>query len=104
MESEIFSIGNELLAGDITDTNAAWLSSELNRLGLPVAARRTLPDHHKSLAGAFSAALQNSRPLVVTGGLGPTEDDLTRETLAEALGRKLILDEEWLSRLEIQSP
>ncbi|QAV34197.1 competence/damage-inducible protein A [Fervidobacterium changbaicum] len=89
----IFSIGNELVEGLILDTNSKYLSEKLKKLGYYVIRIETLPDRFDVLVERFKTGLLEVDLLITTGGLGPTEDDLTREALAEALGRKLILDE-----------
>lgn len=89
----IFSIGNELVEGLILDTNSKYLSEKLKTLGYYVIRIETLPDRFDVLVERFKTGLLEVDLLITTGGLGPTEDDLTREALAEALGRKLILDE-----------
>jgi molybdenum cofactor synthesis domain-containing protein len=90
--AELFSIGSELLAGETTDTNAAFLGSALARLGIPLQSIRALPDDRSVIAAAFAEARGRVPLLVATGGLGPTHDDLTREGLADALGEELVSD------------
>ncbi|WP_448378311.1 competence/damage-inducible protein A [Fervidobacterium sp.] len=89
----IFSIGNELVEGLIVDTNSRYLSEKLKALGYYVVRIETLPDKLEILVERFRAGLLEADLLITTGGLGPTEDDLTREAMAQALGRKLIIDE-----------
>ncbi len=89
----IFSIGNELVEGLIVDTNSKYLSEKLKALGYYVVRIETLPDKLEILVGRFKAGLLEADLLITTGGLGPTEDDLTREAMAQALGRKLVTDE-----------
>jgi nicotinamide-nucleotide amidase len=90
--AEILSIGNEILLGEIVDTNAAFLAGELARLGLALRGSQQLPDERARIAVTFDEALQRSDLVVATGGLGPTHDDLTREGLADALGEPLAAD------------
>jgi nicotinamide-nucleotide amidase len=90
--AEILSIGNEILLGEIVDTNSAFLAGELARLGLALRGSQQLPDERARIAVTFAEALQRSDLVVATGGLGPTHDDLTREGLADALGERLTSD------------
>jgi len=101
----VLSIGDELIAGDAIDTNAAWVSSRLHDLGLRVVERRTAPDDEGAIATAMTELAQRARVIVSTGGLGPTPDDLTRAALARAMGEKLVSDagaaeaiSEWFAR------
>jgi nicotinamide-nucleotide amidase len=90
LRSEIISIGTELLLGEIVDTNAAWLSQRLAELGIDVHQRQTIGDNLERLAQAIATALSRAEVLLLIGGLGPTEDDLTREAIAAATGRPLV--------------
>ncbi|MEO6058600.1 MAG: molybdopterin-binding protein [Candidatus Limnocylindria bacterium] len=87
--AELLSIGSELLAGETTDTNAAFLGAALARLGIPLRSTRHLPDDTAVISAAFVEARGRSDLVVATGGLGPTHDDLTRNGLAAALGEEL---------------
>jgi nicotinamide-nucleotide amidase len=89
MNAVIVSIGTELVAGQSVDTNAAWLSARLTRLGIRVLEHITVGDDLAAIRGAVTRALDASELVIVTGGLGPTPDDLTREALAAAIGRPL---------------
>jgi nicotinamide-nucleotide amidase len=98
MRAEILAVGSELLMPGRVETNATFLSGRLLELGIEVAARITLADDAALLESAFRGALARADVVLATGGLGPTEDDLTREAAAAALGRRLqrsdtILDE-----------
>lgn len=90
MKAEIISVGTELLLGEIIDTNAAFLSQRMADLGLDVLHRQTLGDNLQRLSEAILTALGRVDVLILSGGLGPTEDDLTREAIADATGRPLI--------------
>lgn len=90
--AELLSIGSELLVGETIDTNAAFLGSALARLGIPLRSIRALPDDRAAIGAAFAEARVRVPLVVVTGGLGPTHDDLTREGLADALGEVLVSD------------
>lgn len=89
----IVSVGEEILAGDIVDTNAAEIAKELRALGWTVRSIRTVGDDVPVIAAALRDAAAGSELVVVTGGLGPTRDDLTREGLAEATADVLVEDE-----------
>ncbi|MDR1921891.1 MAG: hypothetical protein LBS31_09170 [Candidatus Adiutrix sp.] len=91
---EIISTGSELMLGRLVDSNSAWLSSALAGLGLKVARHTSTGDDPGRLAQAFKRAWADHQVVVVTGGLGPTEDDLTREAAAEAFGLTLEFHEE----------
>ncbi len=82
MQAEIISIGSELVSGQSLDTNSQWLSRELSDLGISVALHTTLGDVLADDVAVFRAATERSDLVVVTGGLGPTQDDLTRDALA----------------------
>ena len=94
MICEILSVGTELLLGDIVDTNAAYLSRSLREMGLFVYHRQTVGDHKERIREAFQTALSRSDLVLVTGGLGPTYDDLSREVAAEVFEAPLIFHEE----------
>src|SRR6266508_3271972 len=86
MKAELISIGTELLLGQIVDTNAAWLAGRLADLGIDCLWVSTVGDNLGRATEVVSRALGRSDLIVCTGGLGPTEDDLTREAIAAALG------------------
>jgi nicotinamide-nucleotide amidase len=90
--AEILSIGNEILLGEIVDTNANFLAGELARLGIALRQVRELPDGRERIASAFGEVWAQAELAIATGGLGPTHDDLTREGLADALGEELTVD------------
>ena len=93
MTAEIIAVGSELTNGAKLDTNSRWLSTELAAVGLTVTRHTCVADELGPLAAAFREAAARSTLVVVTGGLGPTLDDLTREALAHAAGVGLVLDE-----------
>lgn len=93
MRAEIISVGTELLLGQITDTNAVALSKSLSELGVNLYRRTTVGDNHSRLLVALHSALEDNDVVITIGGLGPTEDDITRDTLAEAIGDTLRRDE-----------
>jgi len=85
MHAEIFAIGTELLMGELTDANSAWLAARLPALGIELRRVSLLGDHLTTLSDAMAQALQRVDLIITTGGLGPTQDDLTREAMAAAL-------------------
>jgi len=93
VRAEILSVGTELLLGQITDTNATYLCQRLAELGIPVYFRQTVGDNRERIQQAFRLAASRADLILFTGGLGPTEDDLTKEALSEALGVDLVLHE-----------
>ena len=96
MNAEIISVGTELLLGNILNTNAQYLSQELAALGITVQRQSTIGDNQGRLADFVNEAKQRCDLLVFTGGLGPTADDLTKETVAACFGDSLTFDEaEW---------
>lgn len=97
MRTEILAVGSELLTPFFQDTNSLFLTAGLNSLGLPVSFKTVVGDDEKDLHAAIRTAMARSRLILVMGGLGPTEDDRTRETWAKALGRKLIFRRELLT-------
>jgi nicotinamide-nucleotide amidase len=99
MRIEVINTGSELLLGTTINSHAAWFGRELFKLGLRIARQTTVPDG-EAIREAMNEALDRSDALIVTGGLGPTSDDLTREITAEVLGLDLITDEAALRSIE----
>ncbi|GMB08386.1 nicotinamide-nucleotide amidase [Thermolongibacillus altinsuensis] len=98
MKAEIIAVGSELLLGQIANTNAQFLSQQLAELGIDVYYHTVVGDNPVRLAQAIEIAQKRSNLLIFTGGLGPTKDDLTKETIAKMLNKKLVIDEEaWCS-------
>ena len=100
MKAEIFSIGTELLMGELTDTNAAWIAAQLPALGIRLQWVSIIGDDLAMLTDAFRRGLQRSDIIFTTGGLGPTQDDLTREAIAQALGETPAVQPEVVQELE----
>jgi nicotinamide-nucleotide amidase len=94
MIAEILAVGTELLMGQIANTNAQYISKRLNELGIGVYYHSVVGDNPGRLKNSLNLALSRADVIITTGGLGPTQDDLTKETIAEALGRKLVFHEE----------
>jgi nicotinamide-nucleotide amidase len=91
MRAEIVSVGTELLLGHITDTNASWLAQQLSQLGIDCFYISQLGDNLGRLTEHLRRAWERSELIVITGGLGPTEDDLTRETISAVLGEAMVV-------------
>jgi nicotinamide-nucleotide amidase len=100
MKAEIIAVGSELLTPDRIDTNSLFLTEELNKLGIEVLRKTIVGDNRELLAEAFRDALNRVPVVIASGGLGPTEDDLTRETVAELLGRRLQRNDEVVRAIE----
>ena len=100
MNAEIIAAGSELLTAERVDTNSLYLTAELNNLGVEVTAKAVIGDDRDRLAEAVRAALSRSAIVILSGGLGPTEDDVTREAVALALDRKLVFHPEIAAQIE----
>ena len=100
MKAEIIAVGSELLTPDRMDTNSLFLTEELNKLGIEVVRKTVVGDHRELMAEAFRDALNHVPLIIACGGLGPTEDDLTRETVAELLGRRLLRNDDIVRFIE----
>ena len=99
MVVELISVGTELLMGNIVNTNAAYLSEQCANLGLSIYHQITVGDNEGRLMEAIQIALKRADIVILTGGLGPTEDDLTKETTAKAMGLRLIEDSRTKERI-----
>jgi nicotinamide-nucleotide amidase len=99
MNAEIIAIGSELLTPNRIDTNSLWLTEQLNRVGIEVRLKTVVGDDELRLEEAVKDAVRRSELVISTGGLGPTEDDITRKIFARVLGRPLILDDDILEGL-----
>ncbi|MCD6360908.1 MAG: competence/damage-inducible protein A [Armatimonadetes bacterium] len=99
MKAELVSVGTELLLGEITDTNAVYLSQRLAEIGVDVFFRHTVGDNLDRIVSVLELALSRSDVIIMCGGLGPTQDDLTREAIAEVTGRPLVSDPDAERRL-----
>jgi len=100
MNAEIIAVGSEMLTAQRVDTNSLYLTAELNNLGVEVVTKSVIGDDRDRLAEAVRLAVGRHEIVILSGGLGPTEDDVTREAVAQALGRKLIFHEEIAEALE----
>ena len=99
MRGEILSIGDEITSGQLLDTNSQWLSQRLEELGIRVLHHAAVGDDLEAMIAVFREAIARCDVIVATGGLGPTADDLTRDALAKATGRQLVLDAEALEHV-----
>jgi len=90
--AEIITVGEELLLGSTINTNAAWLGDRLDRLGFRTRRSVTVGDDHDAIVSAVGSALESASLTVVTGGLGPTHDDITKHAIADLFGLELVID------------
>jgi len=97
--ASVLLIGDELLVGEIQDRNGPYLADQLTRQGFRIRDIRLLPDDVEGIAAAVTEALRDCRLVVICGGLGPTSDDRTTQAVAQALGKRLILDEDQWERI-----
>ena len=100
LTAEIIAVGSELLTPFRTDTNSLWLTDRLNTAGVEVKLKTVVGDDDARLEETIRDALKRSGVVVITGGLGPTEDDITRKIAARALSRRLLLDEKVLEEIK----
>ena len=100
MKAEIIAVGTEILLGDILNTNAQYLSKELAQLGIEVYFQTVVGDNPQRLKDTLYQAFSRADLIITTGGLGPTEDDLTKETAAAYFGEELVLDARALGRIQ----
>ncbi|MDO4667931.1 MAG: competence/damage-inducible protein A [Streptococcus sp.] len=101
MKAEIIAVGTEILTGQIVNTNAQFLSEKFASMGLDVYFQTAVGDNKDRLLSVLEIAKQRSDLVVLTGGLGPTEDDLTKQTLAQFLGKRLIFDSKAVEKLDL---
>ena len=94
------SVGNELLSGQTVDTNAAWLAGRLLSVGMPVVGVSVVPDEIEAISEAIGLGADKADVVLITGGLGPTDDDITREGLADFMGAELEFHEELLADIQ----
>jgi nicotinamide-nucleotide amidase len=93
MRAEIISIGDEILIGQIVNTNAVWMAQQLNLIGVNVVSVSTISDSKEDIEQAIGIAFGRADVVLMTGGLGPTKDDVTKKTLSEYFNSPLVLDE-----------
>lgn len=100
MRAEIIAIGDEVLIGQVVNTNAVWLALRLNELGISVVRMTTVQDEREAIRAGVAAALEVADVVLITGGLGPTKDDITKHTLAEFFGMELAFHAESFANIE----
>ncbi len=100
MRAEIIAVGSELLTPFRLDTNSLFLTAQLNQVGIQVVRKSIVGDSPEEMRGSFQSALGRAEVIVSSGGLGPTDDDRTRQTVADLLGRKLVRDEATLLKIQ----
>ena len=100
MQAEIIAVGSELLTSQRLDTNSLYLTDQLNALGVEVVTKCVVGDDRDRLADSIRRAFRSAQIVIITGGLGPTEDDVTRDAVAQALGRTQRFHEEIAGQLE----
>jgi nicotinamide-nucleotide amidase len=100
VNAEIVAIGSELLLGQIVDTNSAWMAQRLADIGVNLFYKTVVGDNAGRMREIVSRALERSDVVITSGGIGPTEDDLTREIVAEVTGRELVPDPSLLQQIE----
>jgi nicotinamide-nucleotide amidase len=99
LRCEVLAVGTELLLGQINDTNSAWIGARLAESGIDSLWQTKVGDNHDRIVESLRTALGRSDAVIITGGLGPTQDDITREALAEVMGVELVRDEAVLERI-----
>src|ERR1043166_7444027 len=100
LSAEIIAIGSELLTPRFVDTNSVYLTRQLNEIGIPVVMKMIVGDDENYLEQAVRGCLERTPLLITIGGLGPTEDDVTKKVVARVLHRQLILDQDILAAIE----
>ncbi|MEM1137910.1 MAG: competence/damage-inducible protein A [Bacteroidota bacterium] len=98
--AEIITIGDEILYGQITDTNSQWIGKELSKIGIKIIRKTSVGDYKEEIVSALNQALERATIILMTGGLGPTKDDITKKTIAEYVGASLVLDEGVLENIK----
>ena len=100
LDAEIIAVGSEMLTSQRIDTNSLYIADQLNALGVEVRRKQIIGDDRALLAEAVRSALDRAALVILTGGLGPTEDDVTRQAVADALGRELVFSQEICDAIE----
>lgn len=100
MNAEIVAIGSELLLGQIVDTNSAWMAQRMANLGINLFYKTVVGDNPDRMMETITRAMERSDLVITSGGIGPTQDDLTRDIVAKASGRELVLDPHLLAQIE----
>jgi len=97
---DIISIGDELLIGQVINTNSSWMGDKLNSVSLPINRIIAIADTADAISNALNNSIKSAKAVLITGGLGPTQDDLTKATILDFFGSKLVLNEEVLNHVE----
>ena len=100
MKAEIITIGDEILIGQIVDSNSAWLATELNKIGVEVFQITSISDNKNHIINTLNDAVARTDLIILTGGIGPTKDDVTKSTLAEYFNDKLVLNKDALENIK----
>lgn len=100
MQAEIITIGDEILIGQIIDSNSAWMAQQLNLIGIDVTRITSISDKSEAITGALNTLLPGTKLVLITGGLGPTKDDITKHTLARYFGMELVYKEEIFAHIQ----
>ena len=100
MKTEIISIGDEILIGQTVNTNATWMGQELAKIGIKNNRTTTISDSYEEITESLKLAESRSNLILITGGLGPTKDDITKKVLCDYFDSKLVLNEEVLSDIQ----
>jgi nicotinamide-nucleotide amidase len=93
IRTEVLAVGTELLLGQIVDTNSSWIGEQLAANGIDCLFQAKVGDNHARIVAALRASLERADAVIISGGLGPTHDDITREAIAEVLGTELVVDD-----------
>jgi nicotinamide-nucleotide amidase len=93
INAEVITIGDEILYGQITDTNTQWISSEIDKIGIKTIRKTSIGDNKQEILDILNESLTRANVLLITGGLGPTKDDITKNAIAEFLNDKLVINE-----------
>src|SRR5688572_14479966 len=99
MKAEIINIGDEILIGQITNTNSVWIAQQFNFLGIPVERMTTIGDKEGPMMDALKKAFEENDIIIVTGGLGPTKDDITKKILLKYFQTELVFNQEVYDQL-----
>ena len=100
MKAEIITIGDEILIGQIVDSNSAFIAKELNKIGIDVQQITSVQDEENHILTTLKEASQRASIVIVTGGLGPTKDDITKKTFCKYFNDELVKNEEVLQNVE----
>lgn len=100
MRADIITIGDEILIGQIVDTNSAWIAARLGEIGVSIRRKYSIGDRREEIIDAVEESLAKSELVIITGGLGPTKDDITKRVLAEIFHSPMVCDQETYERVE----